>query len=105
LDVFLRVNVAEIQQTTNGVCDILYFLSTNSKRKMKKWIQIIGRFEAPEEMIFYVGSKIESKGGREFEVTSTDNGTVYVESGNERAIAIAYKITCRIEKLQQPRRI
>jgi len=62
--------------------------------------QIIGRFESPEAMVFAVGRELELKGIKGFEVKSTPNGGVYLESDNENALAFAYDIKCRIEKLE-----
>jgi hypothetical protein len=63
-------------------------------------IQIIGRFEDPEAMVFYIGKELERKGMKGFEVKSTPNGSVYIESDNENAHAFAYDLKCRIEKLE-----
>jgi hypothetical protein len=62
--------------------------------------QIIGRFENAEAMVFEIGKELERKGIKGFEVKSTSNGGVYLESDNENALAFAYDIKCRIEKLE-----
>lgn len=62
--------------------------------------QIIGRFESPEAMIFAITKELDLKGITDFEVKSTPNGGVYLESNNEDALAFAYDIRCRIEKLE-----
>ena len=62
--------------------------------------QIIGRFGNAQEMVFEIGRELELKGIRGFEVKSTSNGSVYIESDNENALAFAYDLKCRIEKLE-----
>lgn len=62
--------------------------------------QIIGRFENSQAMVFAIGKKLKLKGITGFEVKSTDNGGVYIESDNENALAFAYKLKCRLEKLE-----
>ena len=62
--------------------------------------QIIGRFDNAEAMAFEIGEELERKGITGFEVKTTTNGAVYIESDNENALAFAYDLKCRIEKLE-----
>jgi len=62
--------------------------------------QIIGRFESPEAIIFSIDKELKLKGITDFTLKSTPNGAVYLESDNEDALAFAYDIKCRIERLE-----
>jgi hypothetical protein len=59
--------------------------------------QLVGIFENAEEMVFEIGKQLERKGMKGFEVKSSPNGCVYIESDNENALALAFDIKCRIE--------
>jgi len=72
---------------------------TTTKVNGKMKTQIVGRFESPEAIVFAIGKELEFKGMRGFEVKSTPNSSVYVNSDNENALALVYDIKCRIEKL------
>lgn len=63
--------------------------------------QMIARFEDPQKIIRDITKALLFKGIsiKDFEVKSTENGGVYVESHNELALAYAYDIRCQIEKL------